>query len=77
MLLKGATYNGTTLYTNYTWGAAEVREYVKDGIVSGFSALKQTGDYLPIIVLAVIIAVVLALVLGFTAMGGRGGSNAL
>ena len=53
-----------------------VRDSVKDGIISGFSALEQTGDYLPIIVLAVVIALVLFLVLGFTNLngGGRGGS---
>ena len=49
-----------------------IRNSVKEGIVSGFDALKQTGDYLPIIVLAVIITIVLALVLGFTALGGGG-----
>ena len=50
-----------------------VRQSVKDGIISGFSALKQTGDYLPIIVLAVVIALVLYLVLGMA--GGAGGGN--
>jgi high-affinity Fe2+/Pb2+ permease len=47
---------------------------IKDGIVSGFEAMEQTGDYLPIIVLAVVISLVLALVLGFTAFGGGRGS---
>lgn len=51
-----------------------VREHVRDSIISGFEALETTGDYLPIIVLAVVIAVVLTLVLGFTAFsGGFGG----
>ena len=52
-----------------------IKNHVKDGIVSGFSAMEQTADYLPIIVLAVIISLVLVLVLGFTnfsAGGGRG-----
>ena len=57
---------------------ATIRTSVKDGITSGFEALEQTGDYLPIIVLAVVISLVLALVLSFTAFGnvggGRGGS---
>lgn len=52
-----------------------IQDHVKNSIVSGFSALETTGDYLPIIVLAVVIAVVLALVLGFTAIGGRVGSG--
>lgn len=74
--LGGQTYQLTEskidAITNTT-----VKGYVKDSIVSGFSALKQTGDYLPIIVLAVVIALVMALVLGFTALGGRGGGSAL
>jgi hypothetical protein len=54
-----------------------IQDSVKSGILSGFEALEQTGNYLPIIVLAVVIALVLALVLGFTAFGGgmgRGGT---
>lgn len=54
-----------------------IKNYVKDSVVSGFSALKQTGDYMPIIVLAVIIAIVLSLVLGFTAFGRGGAGSAL
>jgi len=52
-----------------------IKTSIKNGIVSGFDALEQTGDYLPIIVLAVVISLVLALVLGFTAFGGMGGST--
>lgn len=40
-----------------------IKEDVKSSIMSGFEALKLTGDYLPIVVLAVIIFVVLALVM--------------
>lgn len=54
-----------------------IQTNVKDSIKSGFSALKQTGDYLPIIVLAYIIAIVLVLVLGFQALGGQGSGGAL
>ena len=51
---------------------------IKSSIASGFSALEQTGDFLPIIVLAVVISLVLALVLSFTALGGQGrGGTAL
>lgn len=49
-----------------------IRQSVRTSIVSGFDALKQTGDYLPIIVLAVVISLVLFLVLGMTAFGGAG-----
>lgn len=55
-----------------------IKASVKGGITSGFEALNQTGDYLPIIVLAVVIFLVLSLVLGFTAFGGaRGGGSVL
>lgn len=54
-----------------------IEAHIENGIISGFEALEQTGDYLPIIVLAVIISLVLSLVLGFTALGGRGGGSAL
>jgi hypothetical protein len=49
-----------------------IKTAVKDGIVSGFTALKQTGSYLPIIVLATVIALVLFLVLGMSGVGGGG-----
>ena len=74
-LLKasGFEWNGSSMTATYTWGNTSVKGYVKDSVVSGFSALKQTGDYLPIVVLAVIISLVLMLVMGFTAMGGGAG----
>lgn len=69
--LGGQTYNlvepDIDAITNDT-----VKQHVKNSIISGFSALEQTGNYLPIIVLAVVIALVLMLVLGFTAFGGAG-----
>ena len=40
--------------------------YIKDGIVSSFLAVKQTGSYLPILVLAVIITVILTLIMGMS-----------
>jgi len=54
-----------------------VRDSVKNGIISGFDALEQTGSYLPIIVLAVVIALVLFLVLGMTGTAGGNGGSAL
>jgi len=52
-----------------------ISQSIKTSILSGFEALEQTGKFLPLIVLAVIIALVLTLILGFTAFGtgGRGG----
>jgi hypothetical protein len=52
-----------------------IKGNVKDGIISGFSALEQTGDYLPIVVLAVIIFIVLGLVIGLGGMAGYGRQN--
>ena len=52
-----------------------IQASVKNGIISGFEALEQTGDYLPIIVLAVVISLVLMLVLGFTNFGSFGNTG--
>lgn len=46
---------------------ANIKADVKDAIESGFEAVETSGDYLPIIVLAVVIFIVLGLVIG---MGG-------
>jgi len=55
-----------------------IKDSIKDGVVAGFDSLKQTGEFLPIIVLAVVISLVLALVLGFTNFGRTaGGGSAL
>jgi hypothetical protein len=50
-----------------------IRGHVDSAITSSFEALETTGDYMPVIVLAVVISIVLALVLGFGAVGGSGG----
>lgn len=70
--------NGSTWEANYTWGAEGVRHSVKEGIASSFSALEETGNYMPIIVLAVAISLILMLVLGSMALrGGNLGGSAL
>ena len=51
-----------------------IKNYTKDGIISAFKALKTTGSYLPIIVLAVVIFIVLGLILGMTGMSIGGGN---
>lgn len=78
-LTSGAAYNNLPLNASFTSGDLTIENSVKGSITSGFSALEQTGDYLPIIVLAVVIVMVLGLVVGFAAMGGgkSGGSGAL
>lgn len=70
--LGGSTYNlvepDIDAITNET-----IKQYTKDGIISAFKALKTTGSYLPIIVLAVVIFIVLGLILGMTGMTTGGG----
>jgi len=63
-----------TYYANYSWGEYENQAIIKGGITSGFEASEQVGDYLPIVVLAIIVFLVLGLIVGFG--GSMGGSNA-
>jgi hypothetical protein len=73
--LGGQTYNLVEPNINNI-SDATIKQYVKDSIVSSFSAQKQTSQYLPIIVLAVVIFIVLALVLGMGSLtGGMGGGR--
>jgi hypothetical protein len=53
-----------------------IKTSVKAGIASAFEAQEQTGSYMPIIVLAVVIGLVLTIILGLGGMNGgsRGGS---
>ncbi len=67
-----------TLNATYNWGLYALRDSVKNGISSGFESLESTGDYLPIIVLAVVIALVLGLVVvSVGGLGRSGGGSAL
>lgn len=54
-----------------------IRTSVENSIVSGFSSLETTADYMPIIVLAVVISLVLVLVLSFTNLGGQAGRGSV
>jgi hypothetical protein len=47
-----------------------IKGYVKDAITSGFQSLKTVGQYMPLVVLAVVIAVILTVVLGLGVFGG-------
>jgi len=58
---------------------SSTRISVFNAVESSFDALENTGEYMPIVVLAVIITMVLALILGllYTGnIGGRGGLGA-
>lgn len=73
----GSIHNNTPITVTYMWGAVDVRNSIKDSVVSSFSSLDMIGNYLPIIVLAVVIALVLSLVLGFTMLAKPGQGGAL
>lgn len=78
VLLKFATYNNTAFTANYTYDRQDVKNNIKNSIISSFSALEDTGSYLPIVVLAVVIVLVMALVLGMGGItAGRGGGGTL
>ena len=68
-------YNDTILNASYNWGNIDVQTSVKGGIVSGFEALEQTGDYTPLIVMAIVIFIVLALVMGMRIFSGGNNQN--
>lgn len=70
-LINNAT-NGTWHNATYNYGDLTIQESIQNSITSGFSALEQTGTFMPVIVLAVVIAIVLGLVLGFLTFGTRG-----
>jgi hypothetical protein len=71
--------NATVAYMDYNWGDSTIEASVKGAITSGFESLETVGDYLPTVVLAVIIFVVLGLVTALqfvnAPMGGMGGSG--
>lgn len=82
VLIFGGALGGQT-YTIVEADIASINDSdIKDSVVtsikSGFTALEQTGKYLPLVVLAVVIAVVLSLVIGMGSIGGNGyGGSAL
>jgi hypothetical protein len=67
--------NNTAFNFTYSYKDTTVSSSVKNGVISGFQALEQTGDYLPIIVLAVVISLVLFLILGMTSGVNKGGGK--
>lgn len=63
-------YNNTAMTATFTYGNLTLQGNVRNSIAQSFEALEQVGNYMPVIVLAVVITLVLALVLSF-GMGGR------
>ena len=74
--LGGQTYNLVEEDINGI-NDSTIQASVKNGITSGFESLEQTGNYMPIIVLAVVIGLVLTIILGFTAFGNMGGGRSV
>lgn len=78
-VIAGQTYELTEsdidAITNTT-----IKGNIKEGIAKGFEGYKQLGNYMPLLVLALILGVILAVLLGIVAFtgvgfgGGRGGS---
>jgi hypothetical protein len=68
------TYNNTDVNPHYTYDNATVRNYIKEGAISAFQGLSQTGSYLPIIVLAVVIVLILGLIMGMVGFRPNGGT---
>ena len=69
-------FNSTSMNATFTWGNDVVRDAIKGSITSGFQGLEQTGDYLPVIVMAVIIAIVIgSILMGIGGFGGIGGNR--
>jgi len=56
---------------------ATIRGHIDGAVTSGFEALEDTGDYLPLIVLGIVIFLVLGLVLGMSSLGGGSRGSAL
>jgi len=75
--LVNGLYSGANFTLNYTWGVKDIRDKAQDSILAGFDSLKETAEFTPLIVLAVIITLVLFVVLGVTGLTGvvRGGGG--
>jgi hypothetical protein len=77
-VLSGQTYQiaepQLTAISNLT-----VELKAKQAAISGFTALETVGNYMPLIVLAIVAFLVLSLILGFQTFGGggRGGGSVL
>ena len=59
-----AVLNGTTMQAVYQYDDGTIRSAIQGGILSNFEAQQQIADYMPIIVLAIIITIVIGLIIG-------------
>lgn len=74
--LSGQTYNLVESDLD-TINDTTIKASVKGAITSGFEALEQTGNYLPLLVLAVITALIIGLVLSFGSFSTGGNGSVL
>jgi len=68
-VLGGSAYQNTESDIN-SINNSTIKGYIQDAIGASFKGLKTTGNYIPIIALAVIISLILGLVLGITGAAG-------
>lgn len=74
-VLGGQTYSMTEGDINAI-NNTTIQGYIREAIGSSFLAIKQTGSYLPILVLAIMITVILGLIMGMgVGMGGGYGGG--
>lgn len=75
MNLTTLSLNGSSLNASYTYGDVNITDAIKAAAVNGFQALNTTSQYVPLIVLAVIIGLVLTMVVGLQGLRGNGGNG--
>lgn len=54
-----------------------VSSNITEGIIAGFVALKQTGNYMPLVVLGFVTVLLLGMIIGVTSLAGPRGGGAL
>lgn len=67
--------NGTSMRAVYEFDDGLIRNAIRSGILSNFEAQQQIGDYMPIVVLAIIITLVIGLIISGIATRILGGSK--
>ena len=72
LYLKNNSLNNKVLNATFQAGDPVAQGHIQRAIISGFEAQEQTGNYLPLIVLAVVIFMLLGLVLGMQVLGNSG-----
>lgn len=70
--------NNTAINATYSYRASNsIQNNIKTSITSGFEALEKTGNYTPLIVVAIVITLVLIIVMGMGIAKRQGNGGAL